>query len=119
MPQRSRPGGPLTGHWFESLGLIEVVEDVKAFVCQKCTASGQNQERSTIRSASNASNFYTHFKLVHSETHSILQPLIQARIKNKRTRVEHMTIADSMSRSRQKLTSDFLVQMFSSPDIPK
>eukprot|EP00171_Calliarthron_tuberculosum_P004297 IDg4297t1 len=119
----SKLSGPMDGHWMTSLYLIESDDSGKAFICQICVRGADgNRDRARFRSANNASNLYSHFKHVHSEVYSILEPLIQAKINNKRQRTndaQQGTIERMVVRSKEKAFYEFLLQFFAAPDIPK
>ena len=115
---RTQRAGPLEDHWTSTLKLVETEDEGKAFVCQVCIAGGVQRRRATFRSPRNASNLYSHFKLVHPEVYAIIAPIIQSRQKNKKARTQTGTIIDSFARSRQCVVDEALLCLFAAPDVP-
>lgn len=106
-----------------TLHLIEPDDDGNAFLCQICLRSADGSaDRARFRSANTSSNLYSHFKHVHSEVFSILEPLIKAKVNNKRRRLDNPrqgTIETMVVRSQERTFDECLLQFFAAPDIPK
>eukprot|EP00171_Calliarthron_tuberculosum_P020613 IDg20613t1 len=65
---------------------------------------------------------YSHFHMVHPDIYNILDPLVKARMHNKRARTDtgrQVTIKKVVARSRQRFFDDALLKLFASPDISK
>ncbi len=54
------------------LRLIQSEDERDAFLCQVCIADSGGQQSGTMRSSRNASNLYSHCKLVRPEIHTII-----------------------------------------------
>lgn len=111
--------GSIEGHWTTRLGIVESVDEGKAFVCKLWLSSGKERHRATFRSASNASNLYSHLKLIQSDVHAILTPVIHARDKNKREKKQVTTITDIIAKTQQRTLDEALLCFFAAPDVPQ
>ena len=97
MPPRKRAMDPLGGHWTATLNRIYDIDNGRAFVCLLCVRQGKTRERSTVKATHNASNVYSHIKLQHNSIHTLIDPIIRARDKNK-----HVTVCGTIEGSLEK-----------------
>ena len=118
MPQRDRSTVPLESHRTETLNLVYVVDDVRAFVCKTCTPQGETRESSTVKTTHNASNLYSHVKLLRNNIFALIEPTISSRDKNKRAKVS-TTIEESLANSEVRKFNNALLSLFSVSDLPK
>lgn len=111
-----RRSGPMDGHWMTTLRFIDSTDDGCGFVCT-LWSGGKQHGQSTFRSARNASNLYSHVRLVYPSIHVIISLVTSSLQKSKKPITQSTTISDIMVRSQQRSFDESLLCLFASPDV--
>lgn len=99
--------------------MVESQDEGKAFACQPCIKAEKSRQSATKRSPVSASNLYAHLKSVHPGIYGVVLPIVKARERNKKQRIQNVTFRDVMNKYRQRIFDDALLKMLVAPDFSK